>query len=33
LSLLMTGDPQKSQRVMAALMKMKKLVIADLENA
>jgi len=33
LSLLMTGDPEKSQRVMAAIMKMGKLVIADLENA
>lgn len=29
---LMT-DPERSQRVMAALMKMKKLIIADLENA
>ena len=26
-------DPAKSQRAMAAMMKMKKLVIADLENA
>jgi predicted 3-demethylubiquinone-9 3-methyltransferase (glyoxalase superfamily) len=33
LSVLMTGDPNKSQRVMAAVMKMKKLIIADLENA
>jgi predicted 3-demethylubiquinone-9 3-methyltransferase (glyoxalase superfamily) len=33
LSLLMTGDAEKSQRVMAAIMKMRKLVIADLENA
>jgi predicted 3-demethylubiquinone-9 3-methyltransferase (glyoxalase superfamily) len=33
LAQLMTADPEKSKRVMAAVMKMKKLVIADLENA
>lgn len=33
LGLLMSADADKAQRVMAAFMKMKKLVIADLENA
>lgn len=33
LNLLLAGDPEKSKRVMASIMKMKKLVIADLENA
>ena len=30
---LMKGDPAKSQRVMAALLKMKKLDIAELQRA
>jgi len=31
--LMAGGDPEKSKRTMHALMKMKKLIIADLENA
>lgn len=31
--LIAGGDPEKSKRTMQALMKMKKLIIADLENA